>query len=144
MRPPPEKFRLTIDKMQAFCDKFKISRNEFLLRFGTSKSIGNNGMFCIPKLGEQTGFYFLALASDGGGWEHVSISIAQEKRCPTWEEMCYIKNIFWSEDEVVVEYHPAKSDYISNHPYCLHLWKPIGIALPVPPSEMVGFKKFNR
>lgn len=29
------------------------------------------------------------IASWGGGWEHVSVSLA--RRCPTWEEMCIIK-----------------------------------------------------
>ena len=33
------------------------------------------------------------IASWGGGWEHVSVSLA--RRCPTWEEMCMVKDIFW-------------------------------------------------
>ena len=40
------------------------------------------------------------VASWGGGWEHVSVSLA--RRCPTWEEMCMIKDLF-------VEYHPPRS-----------------------------------
>lgn len=71
-------------------------------------------------------------------WEHVSVSIMGEDRCPTWEEMCFIKDIFWNKDEVVIQYHPAEAEYIRAHPYALHLWKPIGIDLPTPPPEMVG------
>jgi hypothetical protein len=70
-------------------------------------------------------------------WEHVSVSLGN--RCPTWDEMCFIKNIFWEEDEVVVQYHPAKKDYVNNSPYCLHLWKPAHTVLPTPPSIAVGF-----
>ena len=31
--------------------------------------------------------------SFGGGWEHVSVSY--RKRCPTWEEMCRVKDMFF-------------------------------------------------
>jgi hypothetical protein len=32
------------------------------------------------------------VASWGGGWEHVSISL--KRRCQNWDEMCLIKDIF--------------------------------------------------
>ena len=69
-------------------------------------------------------------------WEHVSVS--NEARCPTWEEMCWIKSLFWEDEEVVVQFHPAKSEYVNYHPFCLHLWKPIGFELPTPPAIAVG------
>jgi hypothetical protein len=74
--------------------------------------------------------------SYGGGWEHLSVSFACA--CPTWEQMCTAKSIFWGEEECCVQYHPAKSDYVNLHPYCLHIWKPIGIELPKPPKSFVG------
>ena len=55
-----------------------------------------------------------------------------------WEEMCFIKSLFWSEDDCVIQYHPPKSDYVNNHQYCLHMWRPIEQSLPTPPSFMVG------
>lgn len=75
------------------------------------------------------------VASWNGGWEHVSISM--DKRCPTWDEMCMIKDIFWDKEECVVQYHPPKSVYVNNHPYCLHLWKKIGQEFQLPPKEFV-------
>ena len=27
------------------------------------------------------------------------------------------------------------------HPYCLHMWKPIGVEIPTPPSILVGIRK---
>ena len=71
----------------------------------------------------------------GLNWEHVSVSF--KNRVPTWDEMCQIKDIFWGEDETVVQYHPAKQDYVNRHPYCLHLWKPIDQELPKPPKILV-------
>lgn len=70
------------------------------------------------------------------GWEHVSVSRAD--RAPTWEEMCAIKDLFWDENEVVVQYHPAKKDYINHHPHCLHLWRSMRKSLPMPPTILIG------
>jgi hypothetical protein len=77
---------------------------------------------------------------DSEWWEHVSVS--HRDRTPTWEEMCWVKDLFWSEDEVVVQYHPAKRDYVNCHPNCLHMWRPAGRKgkLPVPPAILVGPK----
>lgn len=76
-----------------------------------------------------------------GGWEHVSI--CQKNRTPDWDEMCMLKDMFWNEDETVIQYHPAKSNYVNNMKNCLHLWKPIerfsGKFL-IPPDIMVGVK----
>ena len=79
------------------------------------------------------------VASWGGGWEHVSIRPYNGKM-PTWDDMCIVKDIFWREDDCVVQYHPPKSEYVNNVPNCLHLCKPIGQDLPMPPSFMVGIK----
>jgi len=55
------------------------------------------------------------------GWEHVSVSL--ENRIPSWEEMCLAKDLFWFEDETVIQFHPPKAEYINHHPNVLHLWK---------------------
>ena len=70
-------------------------------------------------------------------WEHVSVTV-RAPRCPTWEEMCFVKNLFWAEDEVVMQLHPAAHEYINEHPHCLHLWKPIGATIPTPPTILIG------
>lgn len=62
------------------------------------------------------------IASDGLGWDHVSVSLAT--RCPTWDEMCAVKSLFFDDEEVVMQLHPAKSQYVNLHPFCLHLWRP--------------------
>ena len=58
-----------------------------------------------------------------GGFEHVSIEL-MAKRLPTWEEMCYIKQLFWDDEEMVVQIHPRKSQYV-NLTDALHLWRAI-------------------
>lgn len=79
--------------------------------------------------------------SFGGGWEHVSVSPYKKRITPSWDDMCCIKDIFFRDDECVIQYHPPKSEYVNNMPNCLHLWKPIGKEIPMPPSIMVGMKK---
>ena len=61
--------------------------------------------------------------SYGGGWEHLSVSLP--RKTPSWEVMCRMKDIFWNDDETCVEYHPAKNQYVNNHPHCLHIWRPV-------------------
>lgn len=102
-------------------------------------SAGNNGAFFIPR--NKSTVPLKVIASDGLQWEHVSVSLPD--RSPTWEEMCTIKNLFWDPEDVVIQYHPAHSDYINNHPYCLHLWRPVNQSLPVPDPLMVGSKNFK-
>ena len=78
------------------------------------------------------------IASFGGGWDHVSASL--KNRLPTWDEMCFIKDLFFEDNECVVQYHPPKSQYVNNYKYCLHIWKPQKMLMPMPPSIMVGIK----
>jgi hypothetical protein len=71
-------------------------------------------------------------------WQHVSVST--RNRCPTWKEMCWVKDLFWDTEEAVVQFHPPQSEYVNMHPYCLHLWRPLDGVFPAPPSIAVGFK----
>lgn len=74
--------------------------------------------------------------SDGDGWEHVSVSTPN--RTPNWTEMCFVKNIFWDTEDVVLQFHPAQSQYVNQHPHCLHLWRPSGVNVPTPRMDLVG------
>lgn len=81
------------------------------------------------------------IASWGGGWEHVSVCPFKHHIIPSWEDMCRLKEMFFREDEWVVQFHPAKDQYVNNMPNCLHLWKPVNENLPTPPSWMTGLRK---
>lgn len=76
------------------------------------------------------------VASDGAGWDHVSVS--RHNRPPNWAEMCRVKDVFFDPEEVVMQLHPRKSEYVNNHPHCLHLWRPQGVEIPTPHAAMVG------
>lgn len=60
------------------------------------------------------------------GWEHVSVSPKHKFRIPTWNDMCYLKDVFFGDEEEVYQIHPKKSEYVNLSKNCLHLWKPIG------------------
>lgn len=103
-----------------------------------------DGAYAIahPKIKD---YYIQIIASTGMGWEHVSITLRERgnkgafiKRCPVWAEMCYVKDLFWDDEETVVQYHPPKSEHVNNHPFCLHLWRPIEVEMPLPHKLMVG------
>lgn len=100
-------------------------------RFQKNESAEDGGNGWVTLRGKT----FFAVYSNGGGWDHVSVSL--RNRCPTWEEMCEIKGIFFRPDECCVEYHPASKDYVNVHPYCLHIWRPQKDELPKPPRIFV-------
>lgn len=79
--------------------------------------------------------------SFGSGWDHVSVAPLNHRRIPTWDDMCRVKDMFFREDEWVIQFHPPKDEYINNMPNCLHLWKPQKETMPTPPAIMVGIKK---
>lgn len=110
----------------------------------TPDNYGNTGFFKIPHY-RINGYELRAMVSDGMGWEHVSITVAPKNkeatRCPTWEEMCWMKTQFWDDDDCVIQFHPPKSEHVSMHHFCLHLWRPIGIELPLPNKLMVGINQ---
>jgi hypothetical protein len=67
-------------------------------------------------------------------WEHVSVSLSN--RPPSWAEMCFVKDLFWGEQECVVQYHRPRSEYVNHRSHCLHLWRQIGKEFPMPPSPL--------
>lgn len=100
--------------------------------------LGNNGAFLIPtKIAPHK---LNVIASDGDGWEHVSVSTPI--RCPRWNEMCLIKSLFWDDSDLVVQFHPIESDYVNFHRYCLHLWRALDSNdfCMRPPPHLVGPK----
>jgi hypothetical protein len=93
-----------------------------------------NGAFQIPSpTGEAP---LRVIASSGGGWDHVSVST--QGRCPTWQEMEFVRRMFFHDDEAVMQLHPPLADYVNDHPHCLHLWRPQRVPVPRPPRWMVG------
>ena len=91
------------------------------------------GVFNLPSPIDSANLHIVA--SQGGGWDHVSVS--RVNRCPNWPEMCRVKDLFFSADECVIQYHPPASAYVNNHPHCLHLWKPQSEPVPMPAEWMV-------
>lgn len=103
---------------------------------------GRQGFYRIPFCGNDLrvvvsdGSDWTAAGLPGPPWEHVSVSL--ETRTPTWDELEFIRSLFWKDDETVIQLHVPKKDHINFHPYCLHLWRPIGLNIPLPPAETVG------
>lgn len=73
-------------------------------------------------------------------WEHVSVRVMNEQGknfTPPWDLMCAVKDMFWDEEETVMQLHPPKSQYVNTHPNVLHLWRHKFFQIPIPPKELV-------
>lgn len=81
------------------------------------------------------------ICSYGAGWEHCSVSPFVKRITPSWSDMCQLKEIFFEDDESVIQIHPAKADYVNNMPNCLHLWRCTYKEMLLPPSILVGVRK---
>ena len=122
--------------------------NQFRVRsgvLGSDDSVSNCGAFFLPNRAvktkglstkETSAMPLKIIASDGEGWEHVSVSLPT--RCPTWDEMCFVKSVFWDYEDAVMQLHPPRSTWVNNHQFCLHLWRPTAKAVPLPPQWMIG------
>ena len=108
-----------------------------------------NGYHTIP--GEPFGAFRISarfangrclnvIAADGQetGWEHVSVSLTETpNKCPSWDEMCVVKRLFWEGSDCVVQFHPRDAEYVNLHPGVLHLWRCVNAEFPVPPMICV-------
>lgn len=119
----------------SFLNKHRVRRGPF----GSDDSIGFNGMFEFALPGEAR--KIRCIASDGAGWRHVSVSFGPTNRsCPSRDLMCRVKDMFWTDEDCVVQFHPPKADYVNNHAGCLHLWQKLDGSQPIPDSILVGIK----
>jgi len=75
------------------------------------------------------------IASSDGGWEHISVS--RRNRIPNWIEMQHVKEMFFQENETVLQFHVPKNDHINIHDNCLHLWRSTEFEHMLPPPYMV-------
>lgn len=117
-------------------NNYRVRTNHVL---ATQNNAGNNGFFML-KIEDAIAY---VIASDGMGWDHVSVHMVEDGKVetPTWEEMCVVKDLFWDEEDCVVQYHPPKSEYVNCHPHTLHLWRPNNdLKITTPPSILVGPK----
>ena len=106
-------------------------------QYVSDDSLGFNGLFRF----QLDGHSVRCIASDGMGWQHVSVSLEFEQKTPRWELMCKIKELFWEPEDAVIQIHPPRSEYVNMHEYCLHLWRCTdGREQPLPPSICVGIK----
>lgn len=107
-------------------DKYRIEHP--LCGWGDDKE----GAFQIPFIRGS----LRVIASTGEGWDHVSVSL--ERRCPSWDEMKKIKEMFFLDEEEAFQIFPAKKDYVNVHPFCLHWWRPQNHKILLPPEWMIA------
>lgn len=118
----------TLEKLRK-AERWRIKTGQM----GSSEIDGFNGCFLVPLDGEL----WHVIISDGMGWRHVSISNAQKKVLPNWTVMSRMKDAFFGDESWVVQFHPAKDDYVNTHPYCLHLWESLDEPMPHPSIVLV-------
>lgn len=98
------------------------------------------GAFIVPahKAPGRRELHIIACDGLDTGWDHVSVSLDNCKsKTPTWEEMCFVKDLFFEPEDCVVQFHPPQSKYVNHHHGVLHLWRQISGTFPLPPKICV-------
>ena len=114
-------------------DQYRDNSKRVLAAYGSSGD-ETCGVFHLPSpIDGQT---LTIVASQGEGWDHVSVS--RTNRCPNWPEMEFVRGRFFEDNETVMQLHVPKTDHINVHPNCLHLWRPQREDIPRPPGWMVA------
>lgn len=75
------------------------------------------------------------IASCGGGWDHLSVSLPM--RTPTWGEMEAVRKYFAKPDEVWLQFGLPEKSHIDCHPHCLHWWRQLHRKVKLPPPDFV-------
>ena len=72
----------------------------------------------------------ICIDSNTQPYEHASFSIMknypkEKQLTPSWEDMCYLKDLIWNKDEQAIQIHPKESEYlhgVAGLNNVLHLW----------------------
>jgi len=118
---------------------------------GSPRDGSRRGAFIIQVADQRKETVLMVIATDGCddngieiddpslAWEHVSVHTRYDAgtalkpdikmRIPTWPEMQLVKTLFWDDDERVIQFHPPEEEYVNQHPFVLHLWKPCPSAM---------------
>lgn len=122
-------------------DRYRDRSSYVVSEFGSTGDHGN-GRFYLPPMGwrpsDDSGkhpVHFCVIAATGEGWEHVSVSCPG--RTPLWDEMEYIKRLFFHDAETCMQLHVPTSEHINRNPDVLHIWRPVRMRIPRPPGWMV-------
>lgn len=61
---------------------------------------------------------------DGHVWLHVSLSRAA--RVPDYGDIVEVKDLFIGGEREALQVFAPRAEWVSDHPYCLHLWHRVG------------------
>lgn len=111
------------------------SRNRFKLHDFSLEPDDLGVVFSARFEGGAYSCWLRVVVGVGHGWDHVSVS--RSNATPTWAMLEYIKRFVCEPDEVMMQLHVPSADHVNIHPYVLHLWRPHGASIPLPPVWMV-------
>ena len=110
----------------------KITDSQYILTFVCE---GNGGRGEV-KLGSVV--WRCEWDRDCNGWEHVAIYPIEANRFPRQREMGYLRNIFFTHAETVIEVYPPREYKESFERGGYHLWKPISRSVHKALTDLIG------
>jgi len=116
-------------------------RTEILTRIRAAKGrvledAGIDWLSCLLP-GHKNGRSLNCVAAWRGGWDRVRVLTAQPG-APTWADMCIVKDVFFGENETVIQVHPPDTHpaHLKRSAVRLVLWRPQMGGIPLPPATV--------
>ena len=75
---------------------------------------------CDPRNGALMVILTGSTEVDGKRWLHVSFS--RPRRDPSYADLVLVKERFIGPEKQAITVHPRRSEHVSLHEHCLHLW----------------------
>ena len=126
------------DLRDKIVDRFRVRGPEVIATYGHEGG-KTEGVFDIGSGVTMQGYRLAArlhvIAAAGDGWDHVSASC--KHRVPSWNEMMLVHRLFFLPHEISVQFCFGSDEHVNLHPNTLHLWRPHGVEVPLPPRWMV-------
>lgn len=117
-----------VERMFVERNRTKMLRFEAAMRYKVADMPQGLG-FVIPYNNRKL-TVIASMDTDNKGikWEHVSVSC--KTRLPTWDELKFVKMLFWDAEDEVLQFFPPQSEYVNVHHNCLHLWRAVNVKMP--------------
>lgn len=85
----------------------------------------------------RTGVRVIASWDFYGGQRWMHVSLSRQSKLPSYADICRVKEEIIGKEKKAIQVHPPESEHVNIHPYCLHLWSPIGHD-PLPDFRIMG------
>lgn len=99
------------------------------------------GAYFLPKIGKKDGYFYMVMVGSDDKYEYLSVKTTIEIRMCSLVELTYARNLFFENEDVIVQFIPSDAKRIVSLDRSTAMWHiPRDRAVPLPTDEEIGNK----